>query len=511
MPNYIEIIRLYECSMSQRKISQAVGSSRNTVSRTIKIAKEKQLTYEMVRQWDSTQLQSLFSNAKNSKKESTLYEMPDFEALSKELVKPGVTLQLLWEEYVDQCRQNQQLYYRLTQFKKHFNTYLERHTFSHIIRHKAGETVQVDWAGSKIQWIDPDTGEIIKGALFVATLPFSGYAFALGCYHQKMSEWVRAHIEMYEYFNGVPTLLIPDNLKTGVLKHTQSELILNPTYEALSKHYHTIIVPTRVSRPRDKAAVENSVKQLTTHLIARMRHYQCFSLDEFNQLLMKELSRFNQKAFQKKPGSRQSLFEAYEQPVLQTLPSHSFEVCEYKPAKVYTNSHIMYAKHSYSVPYTLIGDTVQLKIYSERIEIYHNDQYITQHPTQYKLPGHYTTCTEHLPKESQHYGTWNSTRYIKWAGRIGPNVYTVISRLFEQGPEQQYYRRAHSILKMADTYSDQRLDKACHYALEQNSHPNYRQIKKIIDSRLLQSNRNTPESEEQSYLRGAEYYDKFSR
>lgn len=512
MPNYVEMIRLFEAGFSLRQIAKLVSSGRNTVTRTINIAQEKELTYEKVSNWPTEELVSAFKPQKDDNvPTASYYVMPDYKRLSKELAKPGVTMQLLWEEYAQECRMNNKIYYKLTQFKKYFNDYLYKNNFSHVLHHKAGEQVQVDWSGKRPQWIDPMTGEIIKGELFVATLPFSNYTYAQACVNQKMNSWIDAHIKMFEYFKGVPTILTPDNLRTGVTKHTKSQLILNPTYEDMANHYETIIVPTRVARPKDKAAVENHVKHLTTYIIGRMRNYQCFSIDEYNQYLLKALDEFNAKPFQKKEGSRLTVFQNIEQDTLKQLPTYPYELCEFKEAKVYSNSHITLNKHYYSVPYQYIGEKLTLKIYSNHVKIYHNNQFLCEHATVGTRPGAYSTNPEHLPEDSKTYGQWNSSRYINWASRIGPNVHTVITRMFVQGPEQQYYRRAHAILKMADTYSDQRLDKACHYALERSSHPNFKLIKQLIESPITHSNFNTSTKSEQSYLRGAEYYDKFNR
>ena len=512
MPNYVEMLRLHEAGFSLRQIAKLVSSGRNTVTRTIKIAKEKELSYEEVAQWPVEELEKMFKPEKDKKDQPvSYYVMPDYKQLSKELAKPGVTMQLLWEEYAQECRMNNKIYYKLTQFKKYFNDYLYKNSFSHVLHHKAGEQVQVDWTGKRPQWIDPMTGEIIKGDLFVGTLPFSGYTYARACIDQKMPRWIEAHIKMFEYFQGVPTLLTPDNLRTGVTKNTKTQLLLNPTYEDMANHYQTIIVPTRVARPKDKAAVENHVKHLTTHIIGRMRNFQCFSIDEYNQYLLNILNEFNAKPFQKKDGSRLQMFQEFEQEVLKELPSYPYEACEFKEAKVYTNSHVTLNKHYYSVPFQYIGEKVTLKIYSTSVKIYHNQQFLYEHTTVGTRPGAYSTNEAHLPEESKDFGKWNSTRYLKWARRIGPNVHIVISRMFAQGPEQQYYRRVHAILKMADTYSDQRLDKACHYALERSTHPNFKLIKQLIESPITQSDFNTSNQDEQSYLRGADYYDQFNR
>ncbi|GEN92365.1 integrase [Tetragenococcus koreensis] len=512
MPNYLEILRLHELSVSMRQINQSVGSGRNTVSKVLRMAREKQLTYHELSQWEEQRVEEFFrSKATKSSQRQSHFVLPDYEQLAKELAKPGVTMQLLWEEYVDQCRQSNLVYYQLTQFKKYFHEYLAKQPFAHVIHHKAGEKVQVDWAGTKAHWIDPDTGEQIKGDLFVAVLPFSGYSFALVCPNMKQASWIHAHIQCFAFFGGVPTLIIPDNLKVGVTKHTRSEVILNQSYEEFANAYHTVIIPARIRRPRDKGAVENTVKQLTTHLIARMRNYQFFSMEEYNEQLAIELRKFNQKPFQKKTGSRQFIFETIEQAALQPLPIYPYEYGKYKTAKVYANSHISYQKHYYSVPHAYIGKSVTLKIYTKVLKVYDGTTFLCQHDMQYKHPGQYTTEAEHLPENSAHYGDWNSSRYQKWARRIGPNVAIVVERMFlEAKIEQHYYQRVHALLKLADPYSDQRLDQVCQQALEKNSTPSYSLLKSLLEKQAKNASffqNSTSSTQEQAYLRGADYYD----
>ncbi len=507
MPNYLEIVRLNELSFSQREISDMVRSGRPVIKRTIDITKHHKLSYKELKGWEADRIDSFFGpKHSNSTQRDTNYTLPDYDLLSKSLPKPGVTMQLLWEEYVDACRHNNQSYFRLTQFKKYFNEYLSQKSFTHVIKHKAGERVEVDWAGTKIRWIDPHTGEIIYGYLFVAVLPFSGYGFALGCHDMKQKSWINAHIQMFEYFQGVPTVLVPDNLKTGVTKHTRTTLKINETYESMANHYHTFILPTRVPKPKDKASVENTVKILTTNIIARMRNYQCFGLDDYNDYLRKELDSFNQKSFQKKPGSRFSIFNDIERLVLQSLPTEPFEYCEYKTVKVYNNSHISFEKHYYSVPYQYISHTLKLKIYAEKIQAWYQDRMLCEHHTLGKMPGGYTTVAEHLPKDSATHGEWNSQRYLKWARHIGPNVYIVVEKMFSEGPEQRHYKRVHALLKLADIHSDSALNDACHHGLERTTFLSYRLIKQLLNTGTSHLNSSTPEIPEQSFLRGAEYY-----
>jgi len=128
---------------------------------------------------------------------------------------------------------------------------------------------------------------LITASLFVAVLPFSGYAFARACPDQRQASWIDAHVRMFHYFGGVAKILVPDNLKTAIIKHPKYEdPILNESYREMAEHYGCVIIPTRVRKPKDKASVENSVNQLTRFLLARLRHHQFFTLEEYNDQLL---------------------------------------------------------------------------------------------------------------------------------------------------------------------------------------------------------------------------------
>jgi transposase len=99
------------------------------------------------------------------------------------------------------------------------------------VDHKPGDTMQVDWAGQTGGIIDTDTGKIIPVYLFVAVLPYSGYAYTEGFLDMKQEAWINAHVHAYQYFGGITRLLVPDNLKTGVVKNNKDETVINKTYQ----------------------------------------------------------------------------------------------------------------------------------------------------------------------------------------------------------------------------------------------------------------------------------------
>ena len=440
MPNYKEIARLKAAGQSNRAIADFLGLSRNTVNAAVARIEDSGLRFEDLQILTDAQINEVFPPTSGRKVEGEYY-MPDFEQLKKELAKPGVTLQLLWEEYSDRCRLSGLKPYQLTQFKKHFNDHLKKTGFKDIIQHKAGEQIEVDWAGVRPYWQDPDSGEKVYGWLFAAVLPFSGLGFAYVTPDMKMPSWIQCHIKMYEFFGGVTTILTPDNLKTGITKHTRDELVINSTYQDMAEYYGTVVVPARVRTPRDKNQVENLVYQFEKDVIGRLRNCQFFSIDEYNDQLLLEVERFNNKPYQKKEGTRRSVFNEVEKATLRPLPVRRYEMATYRTAIVQSNSHVAYQKNYYSVPYQYLGKEVTLKITSHHLTILYNKNVLSEHELLWNKIGAYSTIPTDMPPHSNAYGEWNSTRYLNWAKNKGPNVYEVIYRIFaSSNVEQQHYR-----------------------------------------------------------------------
>jgi hypothetical protein len=255
---------------------------------------------------------------------------------------------------------------------------------------------------------------------------------------------------------------------------------------------------------------ENTVNQCTKYIIAKLRNYKFFSIDEYNRRLLKELDAFNHKPFQKKPGSRAEIFENSEKEYLLPLPEQPYEFAGWKQAKVASNSHISFDRMFYSVPFQYIGYEVDLKITRRAIAIYYSQNLLCTHKRLYGHPGQYDTYPEHMPKNSNAAQEWNKERFIKWANEIGENTAQVITRLFAQYKyEQQDYNGVKSILMLSRKYSSERLEAACGLALRHITHPRYKNIKAILENRQDEVETNTePEKSrnESTFLRGRDYY-----
>ena len=182
----------------------------------------------------------------------SVFVQPDWEGVHKELAKVGVTLKLLHGEYVDGCAAKEQPAMGYDRFCKAYAAHTLITGAASRVGHKAGQTVEVDWSGPTMQLTDSVTGETSRVYLFVACLPFSRYAFVEPALDMRQDTWLLANVAMFEWFGGTVRRIVPDNLKTGVIKHPrEGEIVLNDAYRELAAHYSAAVLPGRIRRPKD--------------------------------------------------------------------------------------------------------------------------------------------------------------------------------------------------------------------------------------------------------------------
>lgn len=508
MTNYREILRLNNQGLSGRSIASTCECSRNTVALTLKRAQEADVSWPLPEGLSEADLVKLLFPERNL---PSSRKQPDYEYVHKELSKSGVTLSLLWTEYCEQCRQDHELPLMYSQFCKHYHDYANVHKATMHINRKPGEQMEVDWAGQTAFLMDSDIGEHIPAYIFVAVLPSSQYAYVEAFLSQNQECWTTAHIHAYEFFGGVTKILIPDNLKTGVEKASWYTPTINKTYHELAEHYGTVVLPARVRKPKDKASVEGTVGIISTWIIASLRNQQFFSLVELNEAIQTKLDEFNRKPFQKKPGSRYSVFLEEEKPFLLPLPAKSYELATWRMATVQFNYHITVDKMHYSVPYEYIKHKVDVRMTPRVIEVFFNNHRICSHPRLHGREGQYSTLVDHMPLEHQKYTTWNAERFETWATKIGPSTSLVVKAiLVHHRVEQQGYRSCMALLKLADKYSTERLESACQKALSYTPQPSYKSIQTILKTGQdkVSEEKSTPNQSTSQYgfVRGSEYY-----
>ena len=242
--------------------------------------------------------------------------LPDWEQIHRERRKKGMTVILLWREYRE-IHPNGLGY---TQFCYWYADYLKK--ISPVMRqnHKAGEKTFVDYAGMKMPWMDPLTGEIHEAEIFVGSLGASQFTFTEATATQQLPDWFQSHIHMFEYFSGVSEIVVPDNLKSCTTKTHRYDPDINANYQNFSEHNGFAIVPARVVRPKDKAKVENAVSCVERQILAPLRHITFTSIGEINAAIKPRLAAFNSQSFQKMKTSRRELFETIDKPALKPLP-----------------------------------------------------------------------------------------------------------------------------------------------------------------------------------------------
>lgn len=289
-----EILRLQSMGIGIRATAQSCNCSRNTVREILRTAELQGLTWPLPTNMDdATLMKTIYPSVSIS---SSRKPEPDYQYIHEELKRPHVNLRLLWTEF--KAQQPDGLAY--SQFCNRYRNWAMKTKAVMRLDHKPGYEMFVDWAGSKMEVIDSETGELLAAHLFVSTVGTSGYPYVEAFPSECLEYWITAHVNAFRYYGGVPYLLIPDNLKTGVKKASNYDPELNKTYLELSEHYGCAIVPTRSRKPKDKASVEGTVGDVSIWIIAALRHQRFFSFHQLNQAIREKLREFSRKPFQKK-------------------------------------------------------------------------------------------------------------------------------------------------------------------------------------------------------------------
>lgn len=505
MTKYKEILRLKSPGLSQEKIAAGCQVSKKTVNKVLKAAEEKNVSWPLEAEITDGEIEKLLFPDKPTNKKVSERKMPDFEQIRTELLKNGVNKKLLWTEYVDQCRLegSEPLMYSQFCYYIQENEQLRRATM-HINR-KPGEQIEVDWAGDPAYISNPETGEPKKAFVFVGVLSYSRYAYAEAFEDEKQKAWIKAHVHMFEYFGGVSKILVPDNCKTAVIHNRKFDNELNKVYQELAEHYGTAIIPARVRTPRDKPSAEGSVGNISTWIIAALRNQTFFFLAELNAAIRKKLEEYNTRPFQKKDGSRKSLFVREEKQHLLPLPEKRYENAEWRIFTVQYNYHISFDGNLYSVPYSYIGKKVDAKITDAAVEIFFEGTRIATHARLYGRKGQYSTQKVHMPVNHQSYNEWDGDRFRNRASKIGPNTKSVIDSILKSKQiEQQTYKGCMGVLSFAKKFSPQKLESACTRVIELNVTPCFKNAASVLNSMPEES----PEEKEESHgiTRGSDYY-----
>lgn len=409
------------------------------------------------------------------------HAVPDFSAVHRELKRKGVTLELLWLEYKQTHGERAYSYSRLCELYADW-----RGTLDVVMRqtHRAGEKLFVDWAGQMLPLVNGETGEITDKPVFVAALGASNFTYVEVCPDQTSRSWVLAHVRAFEFLGGVPEVLVPDNLKTGVIKPDFFEPSLHQAYLELANYYGVVILPARVAKPRDKPKVENAVQQAERWVLAPLRDQKFFSVFEMNAAVMDRLTWLNDRPFSRLEGSRRSQFLEIDRPALHALPIKRMESSEWKVnVGVGIDHHVEFDHHFYSVPYELIRKRVDVRATLVTIEVLSRGVRVASH-VRSSARGRYTTDNAHRPKAHQRYLEWSPERMEQWAAKIGEETSALVRHVLLTKPHpEQGFRSCLGVIRLADRCGKERVEAACRRARAIGS-PTYTSVKSILASGL---------------------------
>ncbi len=498
-----EILRLrWEKGIGIRQIARSLSIAHSTVSDLLRRAQAQDLSWPLPPDLDEETLEKRLYPKPGE--QGQVRSQPDWEYMHRELKRDGVTLQLLWLEYKSAESQGYQ-YSRFCELYRRWQSKVDV-----VLRnnYKGGEKLFVDFAGQTIPIVNQLTGNVHQAQMFVTVMAASNYTYAEATWSQQLEPWIAAHCRALEFYGGVPEIMVPDQLKSGVSKSCRYEPDLNPTYHEMAAHYGTVIIPARPRKPTDKAKVETGVLTVERWILARLRNETFSTLRQANDAISKLLTDLNDRPFQKLHGSRRSLFEDVDKPNLRPLPSERYLLARWKKARVNIDYHVSFQNNCYSAPYQLTKEEVDVRSTESTVEILHKGKRVASHPRCYSK-GKYITDPGHRPASHQKHLEWTPKRLIRWAKQIGPSTGMAVQKILESKPHpEQGYRSCLGIMSLGRRYSPERLEAAAGRALAVNA-ISYKSLNSILKTGLDQVPPEEPTPNLVAIhrnLRGSEYY-----
>jgi transposase len=470
MHKYKQLILLFQRSAPIKRAARQVAISRNTVRRYYRQLASYHGSLDDLRARDEPELHAWFNPPPIPDVDQRRYE--DLVRLAPELLREarlkGVTKHLLWEEY----RQSHPEGYGYSQFCYWLGELGQAQRVTMIQDIAPGEALYVDFAGTTMEVVDPETGSVSTRQIFLATMGYSYLTYAEAVATQAVGDFIGSLDRALQFFGGVPRVIVCDNLKSGVVRTDRYEPTINQALADLAAHYGTEVMPTRVARPQDKARVEQSVKLFYQRVLAPLRKSTFFSDHDLKAAITEQMRRHNDRPMQHLEHSRRQRFDLHERSALRAVPGERFELAFRCRLKAQKNNHVWLGKDKtyYSVPYTVIGRTVEVIYTATLVKIYADGMRVAVHRRTY-VPNSHCTNKEHMPAAHQAMLSRHTQAYLAWAEKTGCTaISAVVQRLLlsRQYPELAY-RSCDGIRSLYRLYGPEAVTRACEAALELDS------------------------------------------
>ena len=451
-----EVLRLtHDLRLSAREVRAATGVGKTAVADYVARARAIGVTWPVPPEIDDAELERCLF-VPPAFRDAPVRPVPDWARVHEELKRRGVTLLLPWEEHRADCPDG----HCYSQFCVLYREW--RRKLAPVMRqtHLAGDKLFVDWAGDTVPVVDAVSSTMRPAHLFVAVLGASSYTFAIACWSETLPDWIGAHAAALNFLGGVPKAVVPDNLKAGITTPSRYEPGVNRTYQTFADHYGFVVLAARPYKPRDKAKVETAVGIVERYILGRLRNRRYLSLDDLNAAVAECVARVNAKIMRHAGKSRAELFGALDAPVLAALPPAQFEYAEWKRATVAPDYHIEVDDHFYSVPWTLLRETVDVRVTTAMIEVLHKGIRVAVH-VRANDKGAATTLAEHRSPAHKAHAEWTPARIAEEATGIGPETALLVAAIMgaKRHPEQAL-RTCLGIIRLTKSYGPARVEAA---------------------------------------------------
>lgn len=499
---------LFERRLSQLQTSKVVGIHRTTVLKYLERFQQSGLTWPLPDELDDAALERLlFPNAPN--RGTTADDEIDFACVYAEMQKRGATLAELHGEWLEQSTSPSPIGY--SQFCRRYSEYMKSQRISMRRTEIFGQNAYVDYSGMTINIANRETGEVRSAQIFVGVLGGSSYTYCEATWTQRSRDWIGSHTRMFDYFGGIPCVIVPDNLKAAVTKAHRFAPEINESYQAMCRYYGVVPFPARAFRPKDKARAEGAVLLAQRWILFVLRRRTFFSLEEANRAIRTLLDQLNHKPFQKRPGSRYSCWLEHELPTLQPLPAVPYEFAEWGRVRAGKDYHVHIDEHHYSVPYQLRGKEFDYRMTDKVVELIFKGKPVATHPRSFEADQTITQASHQAPAHRA--VRWDKDSALSWAESIGPNTAAVLNAKIDKVKgELMGYRVTQTMKSLLKAHGAVRLEEACAYAA---AHKLTRgsDLRTVLDKRLdrlfaQEVTPAAPSSIDHPNIRGAHYYDR---
>lgn len=480
-----EILRLKAMGLGSEKVGLALGISKNTVKRYIRL-------HELaIAEGCPGPVVAALTPIGTPSYASPWSPLVDWDYAKQESDK-GTKLRHFWEDHIfggvlDELRTVPYITF-WREFKRRFPEIpLDLHR-----DFPPGERCEADYKGDKgdmgcLGYFDRASRQFVQCKLFGNILAFSQLFFAKATHTEKQPDFLDAFADSFFYFDGVPQTAIVDNARVGVTKSHRYDPDFHPEYAHFCEHYKTANLAARPGKPRDKCFIENALGVFWRWARRRIRGRTFYSLGELNRYLEELVDEFNNRVQRKYGKSRRQKFEEGEREKLLPLPNEPYRTGVWKKLKLHPDCHLQVGLNFYSAPHLLRGQELDVRVTATVVEIFHQLDVVAQH---FLLPpnnqGRYRTKLEHLPAAHLAILEFTPQQALRDAQAVGPSTHQIVELLFKHDRHPLLYlRRIQGMLRLARRYTPPALEEACRQLLQIGSMtPRIHDVEEIIKQAL---------------------------